>query len=189
MMHKSLSDLNLDDLDQCVPDTLQAHAVTAVLLALGSNYQAKTYLPIARARLAELGEVQLSTAFQNPDFTATVDLPKPDYTNQCVYLSLKTPTTLKQLEQTLKQLEGVCHRKRSTEKQASNKQMTIKQATIKQVTIDIDVLIIHLHADKNSLSNNFQSKWIIMQDRYPFKAHEIAGIEELIENGAFSSIE
>lgn len=172
MMHKTLTDLSLDNLEQCTLDKLQAHRVTAVLLALGSNYQAQKYLPIARTRLAELGEMQLSTAFQNPDFTATLELPKPDYTNQCVYLSLKTPMTLQQLEQMLKQFEEECHRQRSIE----------KQTLIKKVTIDIDVLLVNLQIVKNSLSNNKKSKWVIIKDRYPFKAHETAGIKELFIN-------
>lgn len=176
MMHKEQADLNsLKTLEKCAPEALQARSVTAVLLALGSNYQAETYLPIARKHLADLGQIKLSTAFQNPDFTATLELPKPDYTNQCVYLSLKTPMTLQQLQQTFKQFEWACHRQRLTE----------PDMRIKKVTMDIDVLLASLHTDhvdKNSLSKNTTSKWIIMTDRYPFKAHEEAGIEELMAN-------
>ena len=169
MTHRALADLNLEDLKQCAPEQLQTHSVSAVLLALGSNYQAEKYLPRAREQLAALGEIQLSTAFQNPDFTATPELPKPDYTNQCVYLTLTSAMTLQQLQQTFKKIESDCGRQRCSE--------SIKDP-IKIVTMDIDILLIKLDDKENSLSK----KWIIMADRYPFKAHERAGIEELVLN-------
>ncbi len=173
MMHKALIDLqDFERLQREEPEALQAHSVTAVLLALGSNYQAETYLPVAQAQLAALGQVQSSTAFQNPDFTATVEHPKPDYTNQCVHLALTTPMTLQQLQQTFKDLEGDCNRCRQTD---ANQ--------VRLVTMDIDILMIKLADKKNSLSKNNKSKWIIMKDRYPFKSHETAGISELIAEG------
>ena len=172
-MYKELADLNFHTLEKQAPEALQAQSVIAVLLALGSNYQAEIYLPIVRASLATLGEIKLSTAFQNPDFTATFELPKPDYTNQCVYLSLKSSMTLQQLQQTLKQFECDCHRQRSAE----------QSMLVKQVTMDIDVLLVHLDMNHNSLSNKSKFKWIIMADRYPFKRHEKAGIKELVANG------
>lgn len=173
MMHKTLTNLNTEALEKQSPEALQAHSVAAVVLALGSNYQAQKYLPIAREHLRALGEIQLSTAFQNPDFTATLEFPKPDYTNQCVYLSLKSPTTLCQLEQTLKQFERECHRQRLVE----------EQTLIKKVTIDIDVLLVNLQMNKNSLSNLRKPKWVVIETRYPFKTHEAAGIEELVKKG------
>ncbi|MGA4438794.1 2-amino-4-hydroxy-6-hydroxymethyldihydropteridine diphosphokinase [Psychrobacter pocilloporae] len=160
-------------LTQCAPEILQAQSVVEVVLALGSNYQAEKYLPIARESLAALGEIRLSTAFQNPDFTATLEQPKPDYTNQCVYLALNTPMSLQRLQQTFKALEGDCNRRRQTEP---------KQ--VRRVTMDIDILMIKMAGKENSLSkySTFKSisDWIVMADRYPFKAHEEAGVEELI---------
>ena len=181
-MHKSLTNLNLDDLKQCTPEQLQMRSVTAVLLALGSNYQAKKHLPFVREKLTILGEIRLSTAFQNPDFTATLEQPKPDYINQCVYLILTSIMTLQQLQQSFKRLESECGRQRCSE--------SIKNP-IKIVTMDIDILLIKLDDKENSLSNNLKPKkivknseqWIIMADRYPFKAHERAGVEELILSG------
>ena len=178
-MHKNLADLSLETLKKQTPEQLQTQSVTAVLLALGSNYQAEHYLPLVRKDLAALGEIQLSTAFENPDFTSTEAQPKPDYTNQCVYLRLGEPMTLQQLQQVFKDLEGDCHRQRLTE----------AQTPIKKVTMDIDILLIEtllieVVSDKNSLSSNKEfeeSNWIVMADRYPFKAHERAGIEELIK--------
>ena len=178
-MHKNLADLSLETLKKQTPELLQTQSVTAVLLALGSNYQAEHYLPLVRKDLAALGGIQLSTAFENPDFTSTEAQPKPDYTNQCVYLRLVEPMTLKQLQQVFKDLEGDCHRQRLTE----------AQTPIKKVTMDIDILLIEtllieVVSDKNSLSSNKEfeeSNWIVMADRYPFKAHERAGVEELIK--------
>ena len=178
-MHKNLADLSLETLKKQTPELLQTQSVTAVLLALGSNYQAEHYLPLVRKDLAALGEIQLSTAFENPDFTSTEAQPKPDYTNQCVYLRLVEPMTLQQLQQVFKDLEGDCHRQRLTE----------AQTPIKKVTMDIDILLIETPliegvSDENSLSKNKdfeESNWIVMADRYPFKAHEKAGVEELIK--------
>jgi len=173
-MHKASMDLNVATFTQCAPETVQAHPVVEVVLALGSNYQADKYLPLARQRLAALGEIKLSTAFQNPDFTATVDQPKPDYTNQCVHLTLTTPMHLQQLQQTFKTLEGDCHRCRQN-----------KPNQVRRVTMDIDILMIKLADKENSLSRNIisepMSDWIVMAVRYPFKAHEEAGVRELAD--------
>lgn len=178
-MHKNLADLSLETLKKQTPEQLQTQSVTAVLLALGSNYQAEHYLLFVRKDLAALGEIQLSTAFENPDFTSTEAQPKPDYTNQCVYLRLVEPMTLQQLQQVFKDIEGDCHRQRLTE----------ADTPIKKVTMDIDILLIEkllieVVSDENSLSKNKdfeESNWIVMVDRYPFKAHEKAGVEELIK--------
>ena len=168
MMHKALADL-LESLIRCEPEALQAQSVTAVLLALGSNHDADIHLPRVRENLAALGEIQLSTAFRNPDFTSTAAQPKPDYTNQCVHILLTSSVTLQQLQQIFKQFECDCNRQRLTE----------TQAPIKKVTMDIDILLVKLDKD-NSLSKKNDSEWIIMANRYPFKAHERAGIKELV---------
>ena len=186
-MHKNLANLHLEGLKNCAPEQLQTHSVTALLLALGSNYQAEKYLARVRETLGNLGEIQLSTAFQNPDFTATPELPKPDYTNQCIYLTLTSAMTLQQLQQTFKKFENDCNRQRLSD--------SIKNP-IEIVTMDIDILLIETVLIKtipnnNSLRKNKTSKeiakspkqWVIMVDRYPFKAHERAGVEELISNG------
>ena len=170
MNHKEQINLNLKALNRRAPEQLQMEPVGTVLLALGSNHQAEKHLLSVRKRLATLGKVEFSTAFQNPDFTATPELPKPDYNNQCVYLKLTLPLTLQQLQQIFKSFEDDCHRERLIESQIS----------IKQVTMDIDILLIKLVNNINSLSNKNDSKWIIMANRYPFAAHEEAGLNELI---------
>ncbi|WP_227679711.1 2-amino-4-hydroxy-6-hydroxymethyldihydropteridine diphosphokinase [Psychrobacter frigidicola] len=167
MMYKLPLELDAAKLKEIAPERLQGQSVAAVLLALGSNYQAKYYFPRVHKSLAALGEIQISTAFQNPDFTATLEHPKPDYTNQCVYLSLTDSMTLQQLQKIFKSFEGDC-----------NRQRPIEPATIRQVTMDIDILLIKL----DSKNNNCSDEWMIMADRYPFKAHESAGIVELVES-------
>ena len=172
MLYKTSMHLNLQTLTQCPPETLQAQPVVEIIVALGSNYQAEKYLPLALECLATLGQIRLSTAFQNPDFTATLEQPKPDYTNQCVHLILATPMSLQQLQQTFKNLEGDCNRCRQ-----------IDSNQVRRVTMDIDILLIKLAEEENSLSKRYISKptsnWTVMADRYPFKAHEGAGIKEL----------
>ena len=143
---------------------MQAQTVTAVVIALGSNHQAEQHLATIRKRLTELGETKLSTAYQNPDITATLAQPKPDYINQCAYLVLTLPTTLQQLQQLFKQFENDCDRQRQDKKTA------IKQVAVKKVTMDIDILLVRLEGS---------SGWIVMAERYPFKAHEMAGVGEL----------
>lgn len=152
-------ELDISKLKKCLPKALQAQSVTALILALGSNHQAEYYLARVRENLATLGKIQLSTAFQNPDFTATLNQPKPDYSNQGVYLMLTTPMSLQQLQQTFRRFESSCNRCRQTSPTA-----------LRQVTMDIDILLIRL---------SVADEWIIMADRYPFKAHERAGIAEL----------
>jgi len=171
-MHKTSMDLNLAILTQCAPETVQARPVVEVVLALGSNYQTDKYLPLAHKSLAALGNIRLSTAFQNPDFTATLAQPKPDYTNQCVHLILTAPVSLQQLQQVFKNLERDCNRCRQTEPNQ-----------VRQVTMDIDILMIKLANIENSLSKDMEfkpiSNWVVMANRYPFKAHEEAGVKEL----------
>ncbi|SNT69920.1 2-amino-4-hydroxy-6-hydroxymethyldihydropteridine diphosphokinase [Psychrobacter sp. LV10R520-6] len=158
--------MDVSKLEKCEPKRLQDQTVAAVILALGSNYKAEHYLPHIRKQLTALGVVQLSTGFQNPDFTATLEQPKPDYTNQGVYLLLNSPMTLQKLQHTFKQFEGDCDRHRQAD-----------LTTIRQVTMDIDILLIKLIDIE---------EWTVMADRYPFKAHESAGIVELAAGSGFS---
>ena len=162
MTNKNL--VNLNDLERQTFEQLQFNKVSAVVLALGSNYQAEQHLAIARQKITELGKVTLSTAYQNPDFTATTAQPKPDYINQCAYLALNSSMTLQYLQQVFKQFENDCYRRRQV------KNTAIKQVAVKKVTMDIDILLVRLE---------HTSEWIIMAERYPFKAHERAGVVEL----------
>ncbi|MEC5210562.1 2-amino-4-hydroxy-6-hydroxymethyldihydropteridine diphosphokinase [Psychrobacter sp. PL15] len=170
--------LDVTKLKKCAPEPLQSQFVTALVLALGSNHHAEHYLARVREDLAVLGETNYSIAFQNPDFTATLEQPKPDYTNQCVYLALTSPTSLQQLQQIFKQFEGDCGRLRPLSRLTHTKNKYLPEAEsgpIRQVTMDIDILLVKLSGQSDQDNN----EWIIMADRYPFKAHENTGIVEL----------
>ncbi len=173
MSNKDLADLQLESLARLPFAELQQQRVSAVLLALGSNYQADYHLPYVRESLAKLGEITLSTAFENPDITATKEQPKPDYTNQSIYLALSKSMTLDQLQQTFKRLEEECGRQRLIKTKAA-----VKQVTFEPVTMDIDILVVKLEDKQNSLSN-INGKWNVIAKRYPFATYEMAGIEEI----------
>ena len=167
MNNSNVARLNIEYLERQSFEQLQFLQVTAVVLGLGSNFQAEYYLPQVRKSLTELGQLRLSTALQNPDITATQEQPKPDYINQCVHLVLNESMTLIQLQQGFKKLEDQCGRQRDTE-----------ESSLKQVTIDIDILLVKLENNQNSLSNKVNN-WIVMTEYFPFKEYEIAGVEEL----------
>lgn len=191
MMQERSLPIDISTLPQSEPKYLQAQMVTAVILALGSNHCATKYLPLVREKLATLGTLECTAPFQNPDFTATKEQPKPDYINQCVYLELSSAMSLPQLQQLFKSFEGECHRIRESVSilpelskvdcsQAKSAQTQYPSTKWRQVTMDIDILLVKL--EFNQVSNNSQQDnhgWVIMADRYPFKAHEYAGITEL----------
>ncbi len=186
MQEQSLP-IDIATLTQSEPNDLQAQMVTAVILALGSNHCAAEYLPRVREKLTTLGTLECSVAFQNPDFTATKEQPKPDYINQCIYLELGSAMSLQQLQQLFKLFEGECHRVRESVSilpalsQAELAKTQLPPNTWRQVTMDIDILLVRL--EPSQLNDSIQQdndSWLVMADRYPFKAHEYAGITALI---------
>ena len=78
MSNNNLVGLPLEHLPKISFGKLQALPVSAVWLALGSNYQANHHLANVRTTLAKLGEIELSCAIKNPDITASKEQPKPD---------------------------------------------------------------------------------------------------------------
>lgn len=219
--------LPLSQIGHRSPAVLAHHKIKAALLAIGSNYQADYYLAKVAEQLTALGEMQVSTPLQNPDFTATVEQPKPDYVNQCLLLSLHAPMNLSALQKVLKGFEAKCDRHRDNESNSScklegggNQALSEKGGGYhsSRVTMDIDILMVQLGQDLatdstdfslNSLSNliievhadsqfDFEvsqttfkrttldrsiakkNEWLIMTNRYPFKAHEILGLKELL---------
>ena len=94
-------------------------------IALGSNIEPETNLPLAVARLSELGRyVTHSTVYQNP---AIADEPQPDYLNAAVLIE----TTLDPLaiRNKLREIEADLGRIRSEDKFAPR-------------TIDLDLCIL-----------------------------------------------
>lgn len=181
MSDKSLQEISLDlsKLKRAMPETVQQQAVTALIVALGSNYQAEYHLARVRENLAKLGDIKSSSAFQNPDYTATKAQPKPDYTNQCVYVSLTKSMTFSELRQSFKTLERDCNRQRLLHEPASRQ--------VAHITMDIDILMVKLDPKQNSLSKilmaNNIAGWVVLASRYPFRAHEMVGVEELVLTG------
>lgn len=173
MSNKDLADLQLESLPRLSFSELQEQTVSALLLGLGSNYQADYYLPRVRASLAELGEITLSSAVKNPDITATKEQPKPDYINQSVYLALSKSMTLAQLQQVFKNLEDGCGRERAQKSIISG-----SQGAVAKVSMDIDILLIKTDHEQNSL-RKFENKWTVIAERHPFADHEMTGIKEL----------
>ena len=94
-------------------------------IALGSNIDPETNLPLAAARLSELGKpIAISTVYQNP---AIADEPQPDYLNAAVLIE----TTLDPLtiRDKLREIESDLGRIRTEDKFAPR-------------TIDLDLCLL-----------------------------------------------
>lgn len=168
--NSKLLDLDIAKLSRLSFEHLQTQRVEELVIALGSNDQAQQRLAMVHKGIRQLGKMQLSTAFENADFTATSDQQKPNYTNQCVYLLLNHSIALSQLQTIFKGFEKECGRLRELE----SKQI------IESVAMDIDILMVKAAKAKNSLSANFKKEWTVIAERYPFKDHERVGIMELL---------
>lgn len=160
----------------------------AILVELGSNESAQKHLEQARGVLTDMAvQAVWSTEFINPDYTATPDNPKPDYTNQCGYLVLDNSDknldssndleTLGELIKTTKVIEKKIQRDFHAANQIISVDTeyfleTIAEPKNRQVIIDIDVLAFKKQG----------SGWIGIEERYPFKHHEWVGINELVES-------
>lgn len=157
----------------------------AVLLSMGSNHHANTNLSSARAMLGKWGDAVFSHLLVNPDYTATPNNPKPDYTNQCAIITLHTPISLTAFNQYIKDFE-YCQQRHHTEHKQQGK-----------VTIDIDVLAVKLALADNSHKDpanvtathfiattdykNAASDWLFIASRLPLKAYEQQGLHEIDE--------
>ncbi|GAA0318967.1 2-amino-4-hydroxy-6-hydroxymethyldihydropteridine diphosphokinase [Psychrobacter aestuarii] len=155
----------LDTLITTTSEEVRTLALGEVVLALGSNHDAAKHLARVHEALATLGAAHYSEAYQNPDFTASAERPKPDYVNQCVYLRLDTPQTLTALQRKFAGLESACERCRIPD--------TARHADkIRLVTMDIDILLIH--------ASTPDARWQLLSNRVPLKAHERIGIDALL---------
>ena len=156
--------------------------VDLVLLAIGSNEQADYHLAQAREQLAKLGKMIVSAPLVNPDFTATPDAPKPDYTNQCVYIELNKGLSFLELNDYFAAIETLCERQRVLDtgslaeealhkNSAANTATTLANPPVKLVSMDIDILGFRQSADE---------EWRLIQRRLPLKDHENIGLRELL---------
>lgn len=160
--------------------------VDLVLLAIGSNEQADYHLAQAREQLAKLGKMIVSAPLVNPDFTATPDAPKPDYTNQCIYIDLNKVLSFLELSEYFATIEMLCERQRVLESgslaektlprnRAANTATTLANPPVKLVSMDVDILGFRPSADK---------EWRLIQRRLPLKEHERIGLQELLTSPA-----
>lgn len=181
---------NASDLINTVPDDLchifvgikslieiDSIPIEGMIVALGSNSKnASLSLRVAREELENVYQQAVwSSEFVNPDYTATIDNPRPDYTNQCGYLLFSESNSTKfitDITQQCKLIESI------VKTEAGNKATSIHtdgldKPQYKIILIDIDVLAV-----KTSLG------LIAIKKRYPFRKHEWIGIEELLQKGA-----
>jgi len=156
------------------------------IVELGSNQKAQHHLKLSRSALeAKAVSASWSTEYINPDYTATSENPKPDYTNQCGYLQLdpnhnhddgKTPQNLGELVKASKVLEKQIQQDFHQAEQINQLDVdtllkSIAEPKNRQVIIDIDILAIMTESDGI----------IAVAERYPFKHHEWVGLIELYD--------
>ena len=157
------------------------------IVELGSNQKAQHHLKLSRAALeAKAVSASWSTEYINPDYTATPENPKPDYTNQCGYLQLdpnhnhdddgKTPQSLGELVKASKVLEKQIQQDFYQAEQINKLDVdtllkSIVEPKNRQVIIDIDILAIMTESEGI----------IAVAERYPFKHHEWVGLIELYD--------
>ncbi|WP_230657691.1 hypothetical protein [Psychrobacter sp. I-STPA10] len=177
--------------------------VGQVFLSLGSNHNPKQHLAYARGVLSELGQIRCSPELVNPDFTATKAQPKPDYTNQCLLLSLSAAVSTAEFVAMMAQIEADCQRQRQSSSMppvlskstvsksvvssnngsnlASSQQDSLKQAnTDASVNANAKALkLVTLDIDILAIQPVQQNIWYRLSERYPFKAHELYGIHAL----------
>ncbi|WP_019672983.1 2-amino-4-hydroxy-6-hydroxymethyldihydropteridine diphosphokinase [Psychrobacter lutiphocae] len=139
----------------------QLRTVNAIgyIVELGSNKNANKHLAQARYQLSKLCQQSTwSDAFVNPDYTATANNPKPDYTNQCGLLKIAVgQIDTEELVQATKAIER-----------------QIGHSCNQQVLIDIDVLAVVTTEGVFAVA-----------ERYPFKEHEWIGLNELYSKGCY----
>lgn len=168
----SLDVLNVPPFVIAETDVDKDTQINVVLLAIGSNEQAAYHLANARGQLSKLGKMALSEPLVNPDFTATPESPKPDYTNQCVYIALDKALSFAELTEYFTAIETLCERKRSLDDEAESiTDRALLNPPVKLVSMDIDVLGFRQQAD---------GEWRLIQRRLPLKTHEKIGLQQLL---------
>lgn len=129
--------------------------VNAIVIALGSNHNAKTAFTCAIKSLQALGRVALSQRICGQDFTGRS---QRIYHNTCAYIVLTKTMQYTDIEQTLKQIERHCGRN-PTKKCAKYDY---------EVVIDLDILAVR-----------FDERWQMNLARLPLKNHDIQGIKQV----------
>lgn len=153
----------------------------AYIVELGSNHQASHNLQQARMALMQYSDqAHWSTEYINPDYTATESNPKPDYTNQCGYLTVnqdeQTPQSLGDLVKASKVIEkkiecDFYEADKINQLDVDYLLPSISKSRERQVIIDIDILAIKTES----------GRVIALAERYPFKQHEWVGLAEVYQ--------
>lgn len=129
--------------------------VNAIVIALGSNHNAKTAFSCAIKSLQALGQVILSQKICGQDFTGRS---QRIYHNACAYIVLTKTMQYTDIEHMLKQIEQHCGR----------------NPTKKCAKYDYEVVI-----DLDILAARFDERWQMNLARLPLKNHDIQGIKQV----------
>ncbi|WP_432481797.1 2-amino-4-hydroxy-6-hydroxymethyldihydropteridine diphosphokinase [Moraxella sp. ZY200743] len=124
--------------------------VSVVVIAMGSNHNPKFSFDTAFIALNELGSVQYSSVVVGQDFTRRTT---DEYHNACAVLNLNYSQAFGDIYHRIKQIECLCGR-------CVNGPL---------VPMDLDILAV-----------SDGEKWLVSQKRLPFKAHERAGLDEVV---------
>ena len=154
-----------------------------VVLALGSNHEALANLEQARQALEQLASAWVwSTPYENADYTATPDRPKPNYVNQCgsLMVSVKKFT-----------LNEIIRLTKNIEQRIAQANPLNPTTDYRQVSIDIDVLMVSVKphydtddknvrvGDKDDEIQTDDYQMMVISERMPLKQHERLGLKEL----------
>lgn len=143
--------------DKKLTDEKSAVPVTACLLSLGSNYQAKNYLaelPHRFSHALAIKTLWFSEIILSPDNKPSADC--PIYHNQMALLSFSSPMPYTALHQTTKQLETLAQR------YAFNKPI---------VTLDVDIIAVEIE----------YQYWQTLARRLPLASYEQQGLQQLLQ--------
>lgn len=132
----------------------QAYA-NAIVIALGSNHDAKAAFTCAIKSLQEFGQMMLSEVICGKDFTGRS---QRIYHNACAYIILTKTMQYTDIEQMLKQIERRCGR--NPAKKCAKYDY--------EVVIDLDIL-----------AARFDERWQMNLARLPLKNHDIQGIKQV----------
>lgn len=141
--------------------------VSACLLALASNVDAKTHLAACRHALRQLGELVLSPVFINECQKKADGIIVPAYHNQMAVLILTHPMPTQALTKLAKQLE-----------QANGRASQTKPL----VTLDVDLLAVKAQtqvASSDATWTAIGNGWLALARRLPLANYDQYGLTQL----------
>lgn len=129
--------------------------VDRLVIALGSNHQAKTAFACALQELKKLGVMQLSQVVISQDFTGRS---QRVYHNACAYIVMTKSMLYKDIETLLKQIERSCGR--NPAKKCAEYDY--------EVAMDLDILAVFS-----------DHRWQMNLARLPLKSHDLLGVQQV----------